>query len=157
MFDRHVKHFDGTAQLEDFVGYSSSTEVVEAFWNEVWKARNPDKVDDFVVEDFVITSGGERIEGRENFKAWVRDFLGRIDDFRFDVIETFQNQDGSRVASRWRVSGRNNGVLGTEPDQRPISFTGTAVWAVREDGKLLHNWVERAAWELYQRLTEPRV
>jgi len=110
MFDRHVKHFDGTAQLEDFVGYSSSTEVVEAFWNEVWKARNPDKVDDFVVEDFVITSGGERIEGRENFKAWVRDFLGRIDDFRFDVIETFQNQDGSRVASRWRVSGRNNCV-----------------------------------------------
>ncbi len=85
----------------------------------------------------------------------MRDFLGRIDDFRFDVIETFQSQDGSRVASRWRVSGRNNGVLGTEPDQRPFSFTGTAVWAVREDGKLLHNWVERAAWELYQRLTEP--
>ncbi|MET8638443.1 nuclear transport factor 2 family protein [Streptomyces sp. NPDC004680] len=62
------------------MGYSSSTEVVEAFWSEVWKARNPDKIDDFVVEDFVITSGGERIEGRENFKAWVRDFLDGIDD-----------------------------------------------------------------------------
>jgi hypothetical protein len=30
-------------------------------------------------------------------------------------------------------------------DQRPIDFTGTAVWAVREDGKLLHNWVERSS------------
>jgi hypothetical protein len=26
----------------------------------------------------------------------------------------------------------------------PISFTGTAVWEVR-DGKLAHNWVERSA------------
>jgi hypothetical protein len=32
-------------------------------------------------------------------------------------------------------------------------MTGTAVWAVREDGKLLTNWVERASWEVYQRLT----
>ena len=34
-------------------------------------------------------------------------------------------------------------------------MTGTAVWAVREheDGKLLTNWVERASWEVCQRLT----
>jgi hypothetical protein len=37
-------------------------------------------------------------------------------------------------------------------DQRPIDFTGTAVWAVREDGKLLRNWVERSSWELFQDL-----
>jgi hypothetical protein len=28
------------------------------------------------------------------------------------------------------------------------------VWAVREDGKLLHDWVERSSWELFQRLSE---
>jgi hypothetical protein len=33
-----------------------------------------------------------------------------------------------------------------------FAMTGTAVWAVREDGKLLCNWVERASFELYQRL-----
>jgi hypothetical protein len=38
------------------------------------------------------------------------------------------------------------------PDQRPIDFTGTAIWAVREDEKLLGNWVERSSWELFQRL-----
>ncbi|GAA3838999.1 ester cyclase [Amycolatopsis tucumanensis] len=58
----------------------------------------------------------------------------------------------ARVPSRWRVHGRNKGVLGTEPDGRPIAFTGTAVWEVR-DGRLARNWVERASWELRQRLT----
>lgn len=49
--------------------------------------------------------------------------------------------------------GRNNGFLGTAPDQRPVSFTGTAVWAVRADDKLLPNWVERSAWEAHQSVT----
>ncbi|GHE88352.1 hypothetical protein GCM10017786_20430 [Amycolatopsis deserti] len=131
----------------------NSVEVVESFWRDVWNAGNPDAADRYVVEDFVITNAGERIEGRENFKAWIRAFLEKIDDFRLEVIETFQNHDGSRVASRWRVHGRNKGIFGTEPDGRPISFSGTAVWEVREDGKLLHNHVERASWELFQRLT----
>lgn len=133
--------------------YNNSVEIVEAFWDQVWNAHDPDKADDFVVEDFVITNAGERVEGRENFKAWIRAFLDQVHDFRLEPIETFQNEDGSRVCSRWLVHGRNNGVMGTEPDGRPISFTGTAVWAVREDVKLLHNWVERASFELYRRLT----
>ena len=44
-------------------------------------------------------------------------------------------------------------MLGTEADARPIEFTGIAIWEIR-DGKLAHNWVERSAWELYQRLEE---
>jgi ketosteroid isomerase-like protein len=139
--------------MEVFMAYANSVEIVEAFWTQVWNAHDPEKVDDFVVEDFVITNAGKSIEGRENFKNWIRSFLDQVDDLVLEVIETFQNQDGSRVASRWRVKGRNKGVLGTEADGRPISFTGTAIWAVREDGKLLHNWVERASWELYQHLT----
>ncbi|AWW42877.1 MULTISPECIES: ester cyclase [Streptomyces] len=135
------------------MAYGSSVEIVEAFWDEVWNAHAPERIDDFVTEDFVITSGGERIEGRENFKAWVTAFLDRVQDLRLEAVETFQNQDGTRVASRWVVHGKNNGFLGTEPDQQPISFSGTAVWAVDADGKLVHNWVERASWELFQRLT----
>jgi predicted ester cyclase len=135
--------------------YANSAEIVDAFWDAVWQSRNPEAVDDFVVEDFVLTNAGEPIVGRANFKEWVRAFLARVDDFKFQVLETFQNADGSRVASRWQITGRNNGVLGTEPDGQPISFTGTAVWAVRADGKLLHNWVERASWELHQRLIQP--
>jgi steroid delta-isomerase-like uncharacterized protein len=153
MFDRTVKH----DEVEVAVSFRSSVEVVESFWHDVWNARNPDAIDDYVVEDFVITTAGRRIEGRENFKAWVAAFLEQIHDLELEIVETFQNHDGSRVASRWRVHGRNNGLLGTEPDRQPISFSGTAVWEVREDGKLVHNHVERATWELFQRLTKASV
>jgi predicted ester cyclase len=132
----------------------NSVKIVEEFWEAVWVARNPEAVHRFVVDDFVITSGGVDIAGKERFIAWVKQFLAKITDFHFETIETFQNADGSRVASRWKVTGRNNGVLGTEPDQQPISFTGTAIWAIREDGKLLHNWVERSSWEVFQQLTK---
>jgi hypothetical protein len=85
----------------------------------------------------------------------VIDFQSRIGYLEFDILETFQNAEGTRVASRWQIRGKNNGILGTKPDQRDIRFTGTAVWAVRHDGVLLHNLVERSAWELYLTLTQP--
>jgi predicted ester cyclase len=127
--------------------------IVEAFWAAVWQGKDFDAIDRFCVEDFIITSGGIDVRSRESFKAWAKQFNQLITGLRFDVIETFQNADGSRVASRWRVSGRNNGMFGLPPDQRAISFTGTAIWQIREDGKLMHNWVERASWEAYNALT----
>ncbi len=128
----------------------NSVNIVEEFWERVWKARNPAAIDDFVIEDFVITTGSVDVVSRTKFKEWAAAFMAKINDLQFEVIETFQNEDGSRVASRWRIAGKNNGILGTRADQQPISFTGTAVWAVREDGKLCHNWVERSAFELFQ-------
>src|ERR1700741_3509661 len=109
-----------------------AVKIVEAFWADVWVARNPEAVDRYVVEDFVITSGGVEIRSRAAFKEWVREFLSKIDDFEFETVESFQNAEGSRVASRWLVRGRNNGMFGLPADGRPIEFTGTAVWAVRE-------------------------
>lgn len=133
-----------------------SVGIVHAFWDAVWNAHDPTAADQFVVEDFVIVTGGETIVGRENFKVWIAAFLSVIDELHLAVSETFQNADGSRVASRWVLTGKNNGIFGTPPNREDIEITGTAVWAVREDGKLLTNWVERASWEQYQRLTAPR-
>jgi steroid delta-isomerase-like uncharacterized protein len=130
----------------------NSVKIVEEFWAKVWRARQPEAIAQFVTDDVVLISAGAEIRGKDNFISWARDFLSKIHDFEFEVIETFQNQDGSRVASLWRVSGKNNGMLGSEPNQKPISFTGTAIWNVREDGKLLQNRVERAAWEVYQQI-----
>lgn len=31
-------------------------------------------------------------------------FFERVTDLKVEVVETFQNEKGSRVASRWRVS-----------------------------------------------------
>ncbi len=126
---------------------TSPVQIVEEFWDAVWNEHNPDAIDRFVIDDFILISNGKEIRSKENFRQWLRDFLGLVNDLKFESVESFQNEDGSRVVSRWRVVGRNNGVLGGEPDQREIAFTGTAVWAVREDGKLLRNWVERSSIE----------
>lgn len=127
--------------------------IVESFWADVWVACNPDAIDRYVVDDFVITSAGAEIRSKNSFKQWVREFQAKIADLDFEVVESFQNADCSRVTSRWRARGRNNGVFGLPPDQRSFEVTGTAVWDVRADGQLLHNWVERSAWESYQSLT----
>jgi hypothetical protein len=132
----------------------NAVHIVEEFWATVW---NPpydlDAIDRFVTPDFVITTGGEDVVSRAAFKNWIAAFLSVIDDLRLQPVETFQNHDSSRVTSRWILTGRNNGILGTAPNGEPIRMTGTAVWAVREDGMLVHNWVERNAWEVYRRLT----
>jgi hypothetical protein len=93
----------------------NSAKIVEDFWTAVWKARNPGTVADFVVDDFVITTGGVDIESRQKFKQWASAFMEKINDLKFEVLETFQNADGSRVASRWRITGKNNGLLAPWP------------------------------------------
>lgn len=132
----------------------NSVAIVEEFWREVWQQpQNPEAIDRLAHEDFVLTSGGNHIEGRENFKSWVKGFQAQVHDFQFHVVETFQNHDGSRVASRWRVTGRNNGMMGVEPNGAPFEMTGTAVWEVDADGLLRHNWVERNAFEVHGAIT----
>jgi hypothetical protein len=128
----------------------NSVEIVEHFWKSVWQDRNPEAVEELVAEDFTITSGGIDVHTRVEFKKWVAGFLGSINDFQFHIVETFQNVEGDRVASRWRITGKNNGFMGLEPSQTPFEMTGTAVWHVRDDGLLQHNWVERNALEVHR-------
>ncbi|SDF05797.1 conserved hypothetical protein, steroid delta-isomerase-related [Massilia sp. PDC64] len=131
----------------------NSVQIVEAFWSAVWQGKDFDAIDRFCTDDFVLTSGGVDIVSRQAFKAWAQKFNDQIADLRFDVIETFQNESGSRVASRWRVNGRNKGMFGLPADLREVSFTGTAIWEVDEHGKLKHNWVERSSWEAFLQLS----
>ena len=129
------------------------TEIVDAFWDDVWNAHQPDAVDGLVADDIVVEAGGQEIAGKDNVKNWVQEFLDRVDDLHVDNIETFQNDDGNRVVSRWVMTGSNNGVLGTEPNGKPVAMTGTAIWTV-DDGKLTRGWVEQASFELYRHLLE---
>ena len=93
----------------------SGIDAVHNFWEQVWQSPQIyDAIDDLVVEDFVFISGGRRIEGREAFKKWVEDFSAAIGNFDSEVVDSFENRDGSRVASTFRVTGTNNGAFGTK-------------------------------------------
>jgi len=127
-----------------------AVEIVESFWREVWQAKDPQAAARFVAEDFVITSGGVDIVGREAFIEWIEVFLSKIEDFTFGSIETFQNKEGTRVASRWKLTGKNKGFIGARSCSTPFEMLGTAVWEVRTDGLLAHNWVERNSLEVHR-------
>jgi predicted ester cyclase len=137
-----------------FLSELSPVDKVLHFWNNVWSyPYNLDLIDELMVEDFMITSAGVEIKGRENFKQWVSGFLKTIKDGNLENLDIFESKDGAKVVSRWRFTGFHNGMFGLEPNGKPINLTGISIWEIR-DNKLAHNRVERSAWEVYQELTK---
>ena len=131
---------------------STAEQIVLDFWQTVW---NPpydlDFIDSAVTEDFVITSAGKDIVSRAAFKDWVAGFQQQIADLRLEPQETFANPQQTRVVSRWKMSGFNNGLFGLPANRQPVVITGIAIWELR--GELLaHNWVERSAFETWSML-----
>jgi predicted ester cyclase len=124
------------------------------FLGRVWgPAHDLDAIDELMTEDYRIWSGGKLISGRAAFKEWVRQFQVIFGNAQTEILEVFADAAGGRVVSRWRNTGINNGMFGLAPDGRPVTFTGIAIWRVRE-GRLAECWVERAALESYQSLTQ---
>jgi len=66
-----------------------SVDLVETFWDEVWAACNPDAIDRFVTDDFVITTAGVDVAGLEDLKTWVAGFQSTISDLKWETIEFF--------------------------------------------------------------------
>lgn len=130
-----------------------SFETVLAFWNEVWNAHNPAAVEKFVTDDVVVVVAGNEIRGKDKLQSWIAEFLDKVSDLQMEALETFQNQDGSRVTSRWMLTGANNGLLGTEANGAPIAMSGIAVWELDDNQKLRRSWIELASMEQYERLT----
>ena len=55
--------------------------AVENFWARVWQSpQDPHAIDELVVDDFVIVTGGEAIRGRDAFKDWVLKFQSTDED-----------------------------------------------------------------------------
>jgi hypothetical protein len=68
----------------------------------------------------------------------------KINDPKFEGFRHSRKRMEAVLHIRWRITGRNKGLLGTPADQQRISFTGTAVGAVNQNARLSHNWVERS-------------
>ena len=128
--------------------------LANQFLSRVWgSAHDLDAINELMTEDYQIWSGGKLIAGRSAFKDWVQHFQSIYGNAHTEILETFANAAGDRVVSRWLNTGTNNGIFNLDPDGRAVSFTGIAIWQVR-DGKLAECWVERAALEAYQSLIQ---
>ena len=127
-------------------------ELVLEFFDRVWHDPHElDAIDEIMTQDYSITTAGKSIKGRAEFKKWVGEFQKQLLDAKTESIDIFFNEKEDKVVSRWDCSGKNNGLFGLEADNRFISFTGIAIWTIR-DNRLSECWVERSAYELYQNL-----
>jgi steroid delta-isomerase-like uncharacterized protein len=131
-----------------------STERILRFFDEVWNAHDLDAVDKFVTDDVVLATGQRESFGKENVKNWIKGFLDTVNDLEVDAGETFQNQDGTRVTSRWVLMGTNNGLLSTPPYGEKIAVSGIVVFAVDDDGKVNRLLVEQDFEQYRRRLAD---
>jgi hypothetical protein len=131
---------------------SESIELVLRFWREVWNPPyNLGVIDELLVEDFTFVNAGAPMSPRSAFKEWVRESQLRIGNISIRPLDTFADEDGTSVASRWVATGNNNGLFGLPPDGQPLEFTGMSIWKVK-NGKLVSHWAERSALPLFQKL-----
>jgi hypothetical protein len=132
-----------------------SRRLAEDFFTRVWNPPHDlDAIDELMTPDYRITTAGIVVEGREAFKRWVGEMQQVVRAAANTHLELFTDATGERVVSRWITRGVNNGMFGMAPDQRVIAFSGIAIWRV-EGERLAECWVERAAYELFQRLRDP--
>ena len=129
-------------------------ELVYEFFSRVWRPPNEiDAIDELMTNDYEITTAGRLIKGRENFKTWVKEFHQVLLDATTESLDVFSDDKGEKVVSRWICSGINNGILGLPADHKQVSFSGIAIWSIRE-GRFSACWAERSALELYNSLSE---
>lgn len=131
-------------------------QLARDFFARVWAPPHDlDAIDQLMAENYRITTAGAVVEGREPFKAWVKAMQHLVLGATNEHLEIITSASGDRVVSRWITRGRNNGMFGLPADGRDIAFSGIAIWRV-ENGRLAECWVERSAYELFGRLSQPQ-
>ena len=139
-------------QQSDLLSNKKPEKLVLDFFDKVWHSPHQlDAIDELMTEDYTITTAGNVIKGRMNFKNWVKGFQKLLLEAKTESEDIFFNETENKVVSRWVCSGKNNGIFGLDPDHRFVSFTGIAVWAIRKN-RLAECWAERSAYELFQQL-----
>lgn len=115
------------------------------FLTRVWgPGHELEAVEELMTADYVITSAGKMIRGREAFKDWIAEFHRLVPEAVDEILDVFASPAGDRVVARWICRGRSGGAFGLPADGRRIEFHGISVWKVKE-GRLAECWVEREA------------
>lgn len=126
--------------------------LAREFFEHVWKPPHDlSAIDRLMTENYRITTAGHVVEGRDAFKAWVAKMQQTVRDATNEHLDLFTNPQGDRVVSRWITRGIDNGMFGLRATGTPIEFSGIAIWRVTGN-RLAECWVERSAFELYEKL-----
>lgn len=112
------------------------------WFEEVWNQGNESAIDELLHDD-VIAYGltdakGETVRGKEDFKAFFRNFRSAVPDIRVELGETMC--DGDRVAAVCHVRGVHSGDgIPVAVNNAPLNFSGILMVRLK-DGKIAEAW-----------------
>ena len=95
--------------------------------------------------------GQTRVEGKENFRAAVAEFLDAMPDLKIDILDMVA--EGERVAIRLREVGHHTGIewCGVKPAGARVEWYPFDFYRV-ENGKLAEEWFTDDPYTIFRSL-----
>jgi steroid delta-isomerase-like uncharacterized protein len=129
---------DAIAAIDDPLEQNKN--LIRRFFDEMWNPWNFAKADELLAPEikFRGTLGAE-LNGRDAFRAYMRQVRAAFPDFHNTILELTAEND--RVVARTFYRGTHRGeILGVAPTGKAISYAGAAFFRIA-DGKVIEGWV----------------
>jgi predicted ester cyclase len=125
--------------------------VVQRFWAGYATGDLDTTWTTYVSPDLVIHPSSGFTFTRESWLATEKDLVAAFGDLRVDVLD--QVAEGSKVATRWSVTGTQKAeFLGVPSQGRTATLTGTTVDVVEND-QIVEHWAEVGVTGFLQQLS----
>ena len=86
---------------------SKAETLAREFFRRVWAPPHElDAIDELMTPDYRITTAGTVVQGRAEFKVWVKAMQETVGMATNEHLEIFTNASGDRVVSRWVTRSR---------------------------------------------------
>ena len=114
-------------------------EIVNEWFERVWKAREKSAMDALVADDAVAHfAGGAQVCGIAQFSHLRNMFFGAFPDLSVRILRSVG--DDTRACLHWEAAGTHKGgFAGVASTDRKITFSGMNFVTVR-DGKITEGW-----------------
>lgn len=115
-------------------------DLVRHYYEDLWNRWDFALADELIAERIAFRGSlGQTVQGRESFKAYVREVRRAFPDFHNQVEELVA--EGDRVVARLTYTGTHAGELfGIAPTGRRVSYAGVAVFRIAS-GQIAEGWV----------------
>lgn len=99
--------------------------IVRRLYDQVWKGRRPDLLEEFYVEDVVHHE--QLAPGMEGLKQFYSMSLQAFSDFQIAIEDAIA--EGDQVVIRWTMKGTHQGeLLGIPPTGVQVTQTGATIF-----------------------------
>lgn len=131
---------------------SDYKDFIRRFRNDIYDAKNLDRLDEYIAEDCLshtpaLPEPGRGIDEYRKFTEMLHAAFPDAEDTIEDIVA-----EGDKVAVRIRMRGTHEGpFLDLEPTENEVDVTGMVIYRI-EDGKIAEDWHQADMMGLMQQL-----